>query len=187
MALRLLGSVLITLGVFTIGYSRPTQNCSASQPTPAGSATSRGGWLILSALMMVAMLGWGSKAVFDKLAVDASSAVIAFEWLVLWGALLSILTWIILYFQGNRPPMLQGRLWVYPTLSALCLMLGNLCFLGALSISTASYVIIITACYPLLMYVFAVFLLNEKVNLTRLAGIAIIVVGGILTQATQFA
>jgi uncharacterized membrane protein len=87
--------------------------------------------------------------------------------------------------RGNAPKIYEIRLWTFPILSALCLIIGGLAYLYAMSMSTASYVIVITGCYPLLMYTFAVWLLGEKVNRLRLVGIAVLVIGGIFTQLTQ--
>jgi drug/metabolite transporter (DMT)-like permease len=50
--------------------------------------------------------------------------------------------------------------------------------------ASASYVITITGCYPLLMYIFAMWLLKERFNKMRFAGILLVVVGGALVQMT---
>jgi uncharacterized membrane protein len=54
-----------------------------------------------------------------------------------------------------------------------------------MSLSTASYVVVITGCYPLLMYLFALLFLKEKFNAIRFAGVVLVVAGGGLVQLSQ--
>jgi drug/metabolite transporter (DMT)-like permease len=56
-----------------------------------------------------------------------------------------------------------------------------------MTLTTASYVIVITGCYPLIMYIFALMFLKEKLNLIRLAGVILVVAGGGIVQLTQSA
>jgi len=67
----------------------------------------------------------------------------------------------------------------------MCLILGTSTYLFALKMSTASYVIVITGCYPLFTYIFTLLFLKEKMQKWRLAGIIGIVIGGLLVQSTQ--
>jgi uncharacterized membrane protein len=69
-------------------------------------------------------------------------------------------------------------------MSALCLAFGAWAYLSAMTFRSASYVISLTACYPVLMYILAVFFLKERFNRVRSAGIALVVLGGVLVQNT---
>jgi drug/metabolite transporter (DMT)-like permease len=186
--LRIAGSLLIFLGVFIIGMAHdkvdenkpnPDTTKLSSQPDGKHKAVE------MAALMIVAMLGWGSMGIFDKLAVQSARAVEAYMGVLIWNAAFALISWTIMCCRKKAPLKYAAALWKFPTLSALCLLVGGLTYISALSISTASYVIVITGCYPLLMYGFALWLLGEKLNRARLGGIAILVVGGICTQLTQ--
>ncbi len=51
--------------------------------------------------------------------------------------------------------------------------------------SEASYVIAITGCYPMLMYLLALVWLKERFSQARFAGISLVVLGGILVQLSK--
>src|SRR5262249_24237005 len=84
--------------------------------------------------------------------------------------------------QGHRVEIGNLRTISFCSLSAVCLAFGAWAYLSAMSIRAASYVISITACYPVLMYVLAVFFLKERFSRLRSAGIALVVLGGVLVQ-----
>jgi len=187
--LRVVGSLLIFLGVFTIGFDQNKTKGGDKLHDHMGLPDSlpdlRKERTVLAILMVVAMLGWGSMGIFDKMAVQSATALEAYMGVLIWNAVLALISWIVAGSRGLVSINFKRALWLFPALSALCLMVGGVAYIAALSVSTATYVIVITGCYPLLMYGFAVWLLGEKLNATRLAGIAIIVAGGIFTQMTQ--
>ena len=55
----------------------------------------------------------------------------------------------------------------------------------ALGLGTASFVVAITACYPLAMYFLAICFLKEQLNRFRFLGILLISVGGFFAELTQ--
>jgi drug/metabolite transporter (DMT)-like permease len=55
----------------------------------------------------------------------------------------------------------------------------------AMTMATASYVIVITGCYPLFMYLFAMLFLKEKLDKLRVLGVLLVVLGGLMVQTTQ--
>ena len=77
------------------------------------------------------------------------------------------------------------KAWKYSGFSSICLSLGTLSYMFAMTMATASYVIVITGCYPLLMYLGAVIFLKEKLSKMRLAGVILVVGGGLMVQNTQ--
>lgn len=173
--LRIAGSILIAAGVFAIGLSHSSRRDGLVAPNSPG----------LICLMSVAMFGWGAMGIFDKLAVNVARPLEVYVSLLGWNAAFAILTFAIIRATGYMPRITEAASWKYPILCASCFIFGQLSYLAALAMSSASYVIVITGCYPLVMYFFALLFLREKLNLVRFAGIAVLVLGGILTQITQ--
>jgi len=58
-------------------------------------------------------------------------------------------------------------------------------YLFAMTMASVSYVIVITGCYPLFMYLFAVIFLKERLSKMRIGGMALVIIGGLLVQNTQ--
>ncbi len=140
---------------------------------------------VVPVCVVVATLTWGIKGLFDKIAVGmAPPLVVYFVELVL---NLSTLIPFCLYFliARKRPQLQAPQAWLFTGLSTLTLAIGGWSYLAALGMASASYVITITGCYPLLMYGFTLIFLKERFNATRLLGIALIVIGGICVQLTQ--
>ena len=140
---------------------------------------------VVPVCVVLATLTWGIKGLFDKIAVGmAPPLVVYFVELVL---NLTTLIPFCLYFliAKKRPQLRAPQAWVFTGLSTLTLAIGGWSYLAALGMASASYVITITGCYPLLMYGFTIFFLKERFNATRLLGIALIVIGGICVQLTQ--
>lgn len=52
-------------------------------------------------------------------------------------------------------------------------------------LASLSYVSVITGCYPLFMYLFAIIFLKERVNERRITGMGLVVIGGLMVQFTQ--
>ncbi len=152
---------------------------------PAAHTASVFSRMIVPICVVAATLTWGIKGLFDKIAVGmAPPLVVYFVELVL---NLTVLIPFCLYFLiAKKRPQLQARqAWVFTGLSTVTLAIGGWSYLAALGMASASYVITITGCYPLLMYGFTIFFLKERFNATRLFGIALIVIGGLCVQLTQ--
>lgn len=133
----------------------------------------------------IAIVGWAVRCIFDKLAVDGAAPGEVFLGKYICDSLLLLL--IPLWFLGKKAELKlpSPKSWMLAAGSAVCLAGGNAAYFAAMSKASASYVITITGCYPLVMYVLAVFILKEQFNLPRAIGIALVTLGGILTQTTQ--
>ncbi len=173
-AARIVGSVGITLGIFLIGFSRPADHKERGARFMAS----------LCVCLLIATFGWGLTAILDKLAIDISDAAATFDGRLLWNAAFFLATVAVWFNRGHRLKLSVLQSWQYPVLSSFCLIGGLLCYMGALSLATASYVVVITSCYPLLTYLFAVYLLGERWNRQRFLGVSVLVAGAAITQST---
>ncbi len=170
---RLAGSVLVALGVAAIGFSN-NQHGDRPWKNPR-----------LLLLVIAATLLWGIWGVFDKKAVTLAGPTPCFlaHCLIESSASIALL---IFAFLKYRASFAKGQLPLLPIgASALCLKFGGFCYLFAMSMATASYVIVITGCYPMIMYLLALWILKERFNRVRLLGIVLVTAGGIITQTTQ--
>ena len=83
-------------------------------------------------------------------------------------------------FNFNRPNTIKMC-----ALSTIVVAIGYWAYFSALKMAAASYVVSLTACYPVLMYFFALFFLKEKFCHKIMTGIAFVTLGGIIVQTTQ--
>jgi len=172
---RILGSILIGAGVFAIGSS-------------AGALmqkTSRRDRHIIVVSVIVATVGWGIHGLFDKKALGYAAPLVV----MLARCCFDFLTFGVMYLLATRLKIDRKfnnrRTWIMCSSSTLCLFVGYICYLQAMMLASASYVIVITGCYPLLMYIFALIFLKEKLNMYRLLGVLLVVAGGAMVQFTQ--
>ncbi len=173
---RLVGAVVIVAGLVFVGGSGAKNE---------GASIEKRSQLFLWFLIAVATLAWGIYGLFDKKALEVASPLEVYFTQRLWDVFMLVIIIIVLMMKKAPLNMHNRSLWTYCGLSGAALAVGGLCYLQALKVATASYVITITGCYPLLMYLFALLLLKEKFNRLRFVGIALIVVGGIMVQLTQ--
>lgn len=173
---RLLGSAIIASGLILIGGSTEKQPPSAQNDKAQ---------LFVWLLVAIATLCWGVYGLFDKKALATGSPFEVFVIQRLWDVVALALLLIIARARKISIHLRDRKTWFYCGASALALATGGLCYLQALSMASASYVITITGCYPLLMYFFAMLFLGEKFNLVRFCGILLIVAGGLTVQLTQ--
>lgn len=173
---RMIGSILIGFGVGAIGWSGNTQVMENS--------STRDKWII-GISCFTACLCWGIFGLFDKKAVSYGAPLEVFLARTIWEVIIVALVVIGFRIIKHKADLKNKRAWLFCGLSSLCLAAGSLCTLAAMSISSASYVLVITGCYPLLTYVFALIFLKEKMNRMRLFGILLLVAGGLLVQFTQ--
>ena len=136
---------------------------------------------------------WGIWGVFDKKTINLSGVIEVFFCKSLWGTMFSaILIVLIVYFvrikfsddrnpeneeftslffnpdsekslKGFFKPLFTKKLWIPALLSAFCLYAGGLTYLLALAQATASYVVVVTGCYPLIMHLLALLLYKEEI------------------------
>ncbi|HEY9774039.1 MAG TPA: DMT family transporter [Planktothrix sp.] len=183
---RLIGSALIALGVFAIGQSdhavHPPADAQGEHVHDPATARDR---RIITICVIFATIGWGIHGLFDKIAVGYAPPIVVMAArcgldVITSGLLLLGSRFMKMELQLKRP-----ETWKFCGFSSMCLWVGYICYLNAIKVSTASYVIVITGCYPLLMYIFALIFLREQLNKKRLAGVSFVVLGGIVVQFTQ--
>lgn len=180
---RVLGAVLISIGVFIIGGSGE----AASKPAETDKQ-SNPGWfkrMLIPGCVAIATITWGGKALIDKTALNYGNALQVYFVEVALNSLI-IIPLALFFLLAKRKPRLQSKeVWFYTGLSTVALAIGAWAYLAALATSSISYVITITGCYPLLMYGFTLLFLKERLNKKRLLGIALVVLGGLCVQLTQ--
>ncbi len=186
---RLFGSVLVGLGVALVGSSAvaTTNNVlpTSDEDAEADAAKNKGNHKLVLLMCLLATILWGATGLFDKKALDFDEPLRVYYARAIWDAVL--LAVMLLVYRRIKYKIAWGSAvaWKYSTLSAFCLALGTLTYMFAMTMATASYVIVITGCYPLLMYMGAVIFLKEKLSKMRLAGVILVVLGGLLVQNTQ--
>jgi uncharacterized membrane protein len=172
---RFVAALLICIGVATIGVS----------PQKESVALSKAQKIKLALCIIFATLGWGTWAVFDKLSLEFGKPLEIFLAERLWEAVLVVLIGTFCALRKIKLDLVNKQAWFYSTLSGSVLAVGRWTYLCALALASASYVVTITGCYPLLMYFLAVLFLKEKFNRVRLLGVALVVVGGIMVQLSH--
>ncbi len=172
---RLAGSLLVALGVAAISASG---NKESTQLAPGRKRK-------LIIYVIAATLLWGVWGIFDKKAVDTGGALTAFFVHCVY-EIIALVPMIFIVIKKQKAYLRNGwNLWAPVLGSGLCINIGSATYMLALSMATASYVIVITGCYPMIMYVLALFVLKEKFNYVRLAGIVLVTMGGIITHTTE--
>ena len=179
---RLAGSILVVSGVTLIGWSK-----QAHHPTmiDKSHAEQRRHKLIVLLVCALATLAWGLTGLFDKKSVMLDAPFKVYFARCAWDALILIVMLVVFKAVKHKVGYKNRRAWKYSFWSAFCLSLGTISYLVAMGMSTASYVIVITGCYPLFMYLFAMIFLKERVSKMRLTGMILVVAGGLMVQATQ--
>lgn len=164
----------------TLVRTRPQ---AVASPNPKDNAAIN--ILITVVCIGLAVLGWALRGIFDKTAVMHAHPFEVYlgKYVAdsVFGA--AAIGWVLHKRRGDN--LFRRQVWPFAGGSALCLAGGSAAYYVVLSMTSASYVIAITGCYPLIMYVLALCILKEKFNLTRAFGIALITLGGILMQTTQ--
>ena len=184
---RLLGSILIGLGVACIGASdssgdNTSKNSGEDSEHQNSRPTSKLKVLILCSL---ATLFWGLTGLFDKKALLSDSPFKVYFARCVWDAAIVAIMLIVAKLAKQNVQYKKPQAWRYSFLSSVCLSAGTISYMFAMTMATASYIIVITGCYPLFMYLFALLFLKEKLKKTRLAGVLLVVIGGLLVQETQ--
>lgn len=143
--------------------------------------------VIVVSCVALSVLGWALRGIFDKHAVDAAHPFEVYVGKYIADTVFGFiaLAWLLCKSPAVATTLKHRQLWPFSVGSAICLAGGSAAYYVVLSMTSASYVIAITGCYPLVMYVLALLVLKEKFNAKRAIGIALITFGGILTQLTQ--
>lgn len=154
----------------------PLTNAVAAKPVPSKAGT--------IACLLLATFAWGVYGLFDKKAVGVASPLLVYFSKALWDFVSFFVIFPIL-LRRRKIDWKQPQAWVFSACSELALAVGGLTYLAALASSSASYVITITGCYPILMYIFALLFLKERFNKLRFFGISLVVLGGIIVQLVE--
>lgn len=135
--------------------------------------------------IMIAIISWGVYGLFDKKAVNCAPPLVVFYNKALWDFGMFFVLMLYYWLRKEKLDWKNRLSWYYCSFSECALGMGGLTYLAALSMASASYVITITGCYPLLMYLFAIWLLKEKFKKDRFVGILLVVFGGAIVQFTS--
>lgn len=192
--LRLVGAAIIGSGLFLISGSSSDEAGEAESDGSAESeaepqisqqiaARKKGNRLTLL-YIIVAIVMWGVYGLFDKKAVSCAPPLVVFYNKALWDSGMFFVLLIAYFFRKQKIDWKNKPAWYYCGFSECALGMGGFTYLAALSMSSASYVITITGSYPLLMYLFAIWLLKERFRRDRFAGILLVVLGAVLVQLT---
>lgn len=186
---RLIGCAVVVAGIVAISGSgkMKQEHLDLAQIDKANSVRERVSAIMIPVLgVSLAVIGWACRGIFDKIAIDAATPLevnlARYVCDTAFGAV--SVAWV--YSKRSQIQFFNARgLWPCAAGSAACLAGGSAAYYVALSKLSASYVIAITGCYPVVMYVLAMLVLKERFNFPRAVGIALITLGGILTQTTQ--
>lgn len=174
---RLIGAAVVCLGVYAI-----------SLPTAKKEKLSNIGMnKIMTVCIVLATIAWAVWGIIDKRAVSVAGPLEVCLAKYIWDLFILPIMLRIYRKQGHVIDICNRRTIFFCSLSATCLALGAWAYLTAMTHYSASYVISITACYPVLMYVLAIIFLKECFNRQRFIGIALIVIGGVFVQNAQYA
>lgn len=168
----LFAAILVSAGVAAVGFSA----------APGKSDVSSGLKLDVFACIILSTVLWGLLGIFEKLSLQHGQPLESMLALSVGrGILISALA-AFLWFRKQPPNLTNTRAWQFSWCSGALVAIGNISYIAALATASAGYMIVITACYPLIMYLFALFVLKERLNLLRVAGIFLIVGGAALTS-----
>lgn len=185
LAVPLLGEKLITSRIFGAGLIGLGVALIGSSPSHAQKELPLRDKLLLALYIVTATLGWGVWGLFDKKALADATPLLVFFVQRGWDVLVVLGYTIWALCRRCFPDLSNRTMWGYAGLSEVCIALGSWTYLNAMNQAQASYVIAITGCYPLLMYLLALFFLGEKFSRLRFAGIVLVCTGGILVQLSQ--
>lgn len=164
----LIGAGLVSAGVFMIGLT-PSQEDGKVLPLRSK--------VLLTLAIAVPTILWGLLGLFEKRALDFGRPLEAYTALLIWKA--AIAGVLLIWFISRKVDLNLGarKTWEFSWSSSALVNLGNIASLFAFTMAKASYVIVMTAGYPLVMYVCAVLFLKEKILPLRLAGMLMVIAG----------
>jgi len=171
----LTAAALVSVGVALVGWSGAEEQKKLSERDK----------LVLIACVAGSTLLWGLLGIFEKLALNHGRPFETYFAQAAWKTILIIFVIVACKKYGYVTDFRTPGAWKFSWLSAAGVTAGNIAYILALTTSTASYVITMTAGYPLVMYVFALTFLKEKLNIFRVLGIALVVSGAIAMQLSS--
>ncbi len=131
-------------------------------------------------LAFIGMVCWGISPIFAKLGLKDLNPLLGLSVRTLFTASI-ILIWMI--FSGSIKLLmnLPGRILILLMIEAvLATLIGDLAYFGALKRGSASIVMLIMACSPVVTILCSVIFLDEKMTMTKLIGACLTMVGIIL-------
>jgi len=171
----LAAAALVSLGVALIGWSGTEEQKTLSRKQK----------LVLISCVALSTLLWGLLGCFEKRALEFGRPFETYFTQACWKTLLVVLIIALFRKHGYHTAFRTPGAWKFSWLSAAGVTAGNIAYLLALTQSTAGYVITMTAGYPLVMYVFALTFLKEKLNVVRAIGIILIVLGAVVMDLVR--
>lgn len=170
-----IAAAIVSAGVALIGYSGGYEKSTMS---------GRERFLVIGAVVLTTVL-WGVLGIFEKRSLEFARPFEAYLVLSVWKVVLCLV--VVAFFRARAVAftITNPSTWGWSWLSAALVAAGNIGFIVALSASPAGYLIVMTAGYPLVMYVFAVLFLKERINFVRAAGIALIVFGAVAAELAR--
>ncbi len=160
-------AIVVSLGIAAIAHSGAQENKALSRKDK---------WVLVSCVV-ACLVFWGVFGIFDKL---SQSYVLPLNGFLVSSAIrgaLCIFIVPLLLRKVRASDMSSPRMWAWTWSSSSCLAIGNMGFVMALPLVPTGYLIIVTACYPMVMYIGAVCFLSEKLNYLRFTGIALVIAG----------
>lgn len=164
----LLGAALVSGGVFLIGLTPAMEE---------GKKLDAKTKVLLIIAIAVPTILWGVLGIFEKNALQFGRPLEAYLALSFWKSGLALVLLAAFTAVGSKIALGNRAAWKFSWASASLVGLGNIASVFALGMTNASYVIVMTAGYPLVMYICAVLFLKEKLLPMRLAGMLLVIVG----------
>lgn len=174
---RIAGAVLVSAGVAAVGFSE-----SSGQ-----RRLERGDRLAVYGCLLLAVVLWGMLGIFEKKSLEYGQPLEAYLSLCIWKLVLLLPVVALFRWSGHSVSLARMDTWKYSWLSAALVAAGNICYVLALTAAPAGYMIVITACYPIVMYGAALMWLGESFNRLRVSGIVVTVCGALVTEVANWA
>jgi transporter family protein len=136
----------------------------------------------------VAMVAWGSAAIFDKLALDGMSGLSPFSAVLVRQVFAVVLIAAIGAFTGAREDLqrMDSSTYLYLGLSALlAAVIGQAAFYFAAEAGQMSKVVVFVASYPLVTVLLAWPVLSEPLTLPKVIGAVMVVAGLIILSVSR--
>ena len=131
---------------------------------------------MLTFLIAATLLSWGAWGIFDKLAVARTHPLVV----QLYGSLVSLAFLPVYLWVLRRAGVPLGwpagaGAWI--ALASVTGVLGLVAFVYALKLGSATYVIGVTAAYPVVSLLLARLFLGEPLTVSKVAGIVLVSAG----------
>lgn len=134
--------------------------------------------------IFISLVLWGAWGIFEKRALDFGSPIQIYLGKSIWDLVFFLGVFGYLLYRRKRVRLTGGKMWIFCLASSLCMSVGGITYLAAMGRCSVSYVVGITSCYPVVMYLLALVFLKEEFNRLRLCGILLLVSGLVLIRLT---